>query len=132
MRIRPFLVAFACLLMFADVARAKSPVQVVPDGFESTILVNKTIENQEQWVITLDTDNATLTGNVFDLTGKPPTFFFCDATFDNNFVELADLASENVTFTCQVASSCAALPCTVEWQPIGGSPITLPGSFFLP
>jgi len=69
---------------------------------------------------------------VFDLTGKPPTFFFCDATFDDNFFELADLASENVTFDCQVASGCAALPCEVEWHPIGGAPITLPGSFFLP
>ena len=131
MRLPSFLVALVLSLVVASVAYAKSPVQVMPDGFASTVLVNKTVEN-EQWVIALDTDNAVLTGNVFDLTGKPPTFFFCDATFDDNFVELADLASENVSFTCQIAGGCAALPCEAEWQQVGGPPITLPGSFFLP
>jgi hypothetical protein len=131
MRIRSSLAVLAAVLTFATVAHAKSPVQVMPDGLESTVLINKQVNN-EQWVITLDTDNATLTGNVFDLTGKPPTFFFCDATFDDNFFELADLATENVTFDCQIASGCAALPCETEWHPIGGAPITLPGSFFLP
>ena len=132
MRIRSSLVALVAVLAVTTVAHAKSPVQVSPDGFGSTVLVNKTIAGKEQWVITLDTDNLTLTGNVFDLTGKPPTFFFCDVTLDDNFFDLADLASENVTFDCQIASGCTALPCEVEWQPIGGAPITLPGSFFLP
>ena len=131
MRIRTPLAALAAVLTLATVAHAKSPVQIVPDGFGSTVLVNKFVNNA-QWVITLDTDNAILTGNVLDLNGNPPAFFFCDATFDDNFFELADLASENVTFDCQVATGCAALPCETEWHPIGGAPITLPGSFFLP
>jgi hypothetical protein len=68
MRIRSSLAVLAAVLTFATVAHAKSPVQVMPDGLESTVLINKQVNN-EQWVITLDTDNATLTGNVFDLTG---------------------------------------------------------------
>ena len=73
-----------------------------------------------------------LTGNVFNLTGKPPTFFFCDVTFDpDEWFDPADLRSETLTLTCQVAGGCTTLPCTADWAPLG-SDITLPGSFFLP
>ena len=124
--------AVVTLVFSAATASAKSPVQVVPDAIASDVLlVNKQVGN-EQWVIQLNADEATLTGNVFDLSGKPPTFFACDVDFSpDEWVELADLASETLTLTCQVANGCTALPCEVEWQPLGTTP-SIGGSFFLP
>jgi hypothetical protein len=131
MRIRAIAAAFAVVLAAAGSAHAKSAVQITPD--EVTILVNKFIAaSNEQWVLALNLDDQTLSGNVFNLNPDvPATFFACDATFDpDEFVDLADLASETVTFNCEVASGCAGLPCE-SWQPIA-SEIVLPGAFFLP
>jgi hypothetical protein len=115
----------------SGVAHAKSPVQVTPD--ESTLLVNKFIAGtNEQWVIALNIDDETLTGNVFDLdAGASPTFFFCDATSEEGFGFPEDLAGDTITLDCEVASGCTTLPCTTDWQPVANE-ITLPGSFFLP
>jgi hypothetical protein len=131
MRIASFLVALAALVASAGAAHAKSAVQITPDG--STILVNKQVGN-EQWVLSLDLDNETLTGNVFDLTGKPPTFFACDVFSDEGFFFAEDLQGQTLTFDCQVASGCSALPCDpdVEWHALGVTPAPLPGEFFLP
>ena len=131
MRIRA-LILLATLLASASVAHAKSPVQLAPTSDGSALLmVNKT-QGNEQWVLSLDADNLVLTGNVFNLTGKPPTFFFCDVTFDpDQWTDPAEIRSETLMLTCQVAGGCATLPCTADWASLGGD-ITLPGSFFLP
>ena len=133
MRIR-VLVVLATLLASASVAHAKSPVQLAPmtdNNGDTVLMVNKTV-GSEQWVLVLDADNGVLSGNVFDLSGKPPTFFFCDVNFDPDaWTVPAEIASETLTLTCQVAGGCTTLDCTSDWHSVGGG-ITLPGSFFLP
>ena len=123
--------AFAVLVASSATAFAKSPVQIAPDPSDTIILVNKQV-GTEQWVISLDLDDETLTGNVFDLSGKPPTFFSCTVDFSpDNFTSVAEIAAETLTLTCNVAGGCNALPCEVEGQPLGTTP-TIGGSFFLP
>ena len=136
MRIRALGLAFIGVLASVAVAHAKSPVQLAPMGdnnnnIDTVLLVNKT-QGTEQWVLVLDADAGVLTGNVFDLSGKPPTFFYCDVAFDPDaWSDAADIRSETLTLTCQVAGGCTALPCTSDWTSVGAD-ITLPGSFFLP
>jgi hypothetical protein len=133
MRIR-VLVVLATLLASASVAHAKSPVQLAPstdNNSETLLMVNKT-QGTEQWVLVLDAEAGVLTGNVFDLTGKPPTFFACDVAFDpDEWTVPAEIASETLTLTCQVAGGCTTLDCTSDWHSVGAD-IALPGSFFLP
>lgn len=124
------LFVLAAVVLSAGAVHAKSPVQITPD--EVQILVNKPV-GTEQWVLALDLDNLTLTGNVFD-TQKPPTFFSCDVEFSpDDWVDIADIAAETLTLDCQVASGCSALPCdaATEWHPLGTTP-SIGGSFFLP
>jgi hypothetical protein len=117
-------------------AHAKSPVQLAPtdvlqSDLSTVLMVNKTVGN-EQWVLVLDADNLALTGNVFDLGGKPPTFFFCNVAFDpGEWFDPAEIASETLTLTCQVAGGCTTLPCTSDWHSVGPD-ISLSGTFFLP
>jgi len=125
MRIR-VLVVLATLLASASVTHAKSPVQLAPmtdNNGDTVLMVNKTV-GTEQWVLVLDADNGVLSGNVFDLSGKPPTFF-------DLWTVPAEISSETLTLTCQVAGGCTILDCTSDWHSAGAD-ITLPGSFFLP
>jgi hypothetical protein len=131
MQIRSLAVLLALVLVSVGSAHAKSPVQITPD--DNTMLVSKKVGN-EQWVLALNFFDQTVTGNVFDLGGKPPAFFFCDVSSADGFSVPADLAGQTLTLDCSSASGCAALPCdpNTEWQALGGGVITLPGSFFLP
>lgn len=136
MRIRSFapVLVVLGLVLSAVPAHAKSAIQLTPDGSE--ILVNKTVGTTEQWVISLNVDFDTLTGNVFELKGGAPTFFSCDVTWDGDGVvdTIGDLKNQTATFDCMIASGCSALPCdaSTEWHALGGTPPSLPGSFFLP
>lgn len=125
------LAMLALLLVAAGPAHAKSPIQVTPD--DNTIVVNKQVGN-EQWVLAFNLFDQTVTGNVFDLGGNPPTFFFCNVDSSDGFSLPADLAGQTLTLDCSSAGGCAALPCdsTTEWHAVGGAAITLPGAFFLP
>ncbi len=133
MRMRSFAsVAVVALLASAVSAHAKSAVQVAPD--DSAIIVNKTVGTTEQWVLSLNLNDETLSGNVFNTSGAAPTFFFCNVDSPDGFSEPADLVDQTLTFDCSIASGCSALPCdpATEWHPLGGAAPTLPGSFFLP
>ena len=131
MRIASFVLAVVALAMSAGAAHAKSAIQITPDTIGTIILVNKPV-GTEQWVLTLSLDDDTLIGNVFDTSGGNATFFSCLVDGDDTG-DPTDLPTETLTFTCQIASGCAALPCDqdVEWHDLGSTP-TLPGSFFLP
>jgi hypothetical protein len=132
MPIRALIAAVAVVLAAAGSVHAKSPVQITPDDSTTVALVNKTVGN-EQWVLALNFSDETLTGNVFNLSGAPPTFFYCEAESDDDFdfVDPELLRGDTLTFECQVASGCTTLPCVTDWQPVG-APIDLPGEFFLP
>lgn len=138
MRIRSFapVLVVLGLVLSAVPAHAKSAIQLTPDGSE--ILVNKQIgqgSSAQQWVISLNVDFDTLTGNVFELNGSAPTFFSCDVTWDGDGVvdTIGDLKNQTATLDCMIASGCSALPCdaSTEWHALGAVP-PVPGSFFLP
>ena len=116
------------VLALPAIAVAKSPVRMTPDG--TAILVNKDV-GDERWVITLDLERATVTGNVF-VGNTRAQFFWCgivDATGDP-----ADLATQILVLHCFTADACADVAgCRAgfdEWRSIGE--VRLPGSFFLP
>ncbi len=137
MCIRSFVssLAVVALLVCAASAHAKSSIQVTPDGSE--ILVNKQIgsgNTAQQWVITLDIDQDTLTGNVFEASGAAATFFSCDVTWSGDGIfDLTDLQTQTASLDCEIASGCSSLPCDpdTEWHAISNVP-PLPGTFFLP
>jgi len=138
MRIASSIAALVLLVAAAGSAHAKSAVQVDPN--DSFILVNKTVgsgTNAEQWVLTLSLDDQTLIGNVFEVNGGAPTFFFCNTdTADGfGFGEPEDLEGATIVFSdCEVAGGCTALPCDpdTQWTPLSTQPANLPGEFFLP
>jgi len=139
MRIASSIVARgALMLVAAGSAHAKSAVQIDPN--DVNILVNKTVgsgANAEQWVLTLNFDDSTLIGNVFQVNGGAPTFFFCnvDTSPDSGILDETSLPGEMVVFSdCEIAGGCTALPCNpdTQWTPLATQPASLPGEFFLP
>jgi hypothetical protein len=97
----------------------ESGIQVTPD--EKRVLISKDVEG-ERWAITRNTDDLTVTGNVFFPEGGDPLFLFCEQTADDG---------DDLTFDCFGADKCVESPC-------GGddfefiAEVTLPESFFLP
>ena len=104
---------------FAGSALAKSGLQITPD--DSCTLVSKDVADQ-RWVITLNADDGTATGNVFFPAGGDSRFVACSQTASSE---------ESLTFACAGADRCPLAPCTPdEWAPIGE--VTIPRSFFRP
>jgi hypothetical protein len=84
--------------------------------------------NGERWAITRNSQDGTVTGNVFTNDGGDPKFVWCEPISDNGS---SDPEAVLVTYSCEGADRCNASPCTVDqWSLIGQ--VTLPGSFFLP
>jgi len=104
---------------FAGSALAESGLQITPD--DSCTLVSKDVADQ-RWVITLNADDGTATGNVFFPAGGDSRFVACSQTASSE---------EMLTFACAGADRCPLAPCTQdEWAPIGE--VTIPRSFFRP
>jgi hypothetical protein len=104
---------------FAGSAMAESGLQITPD--DSCTLVSKDVADQ-RWVITLNADDGTATGNVFFPAGGDSRFVACHQTASSE---------EMLTFACAGADRCPLAPCTQdEWAPIGE--VTIPRSFFRP
>ncbi len=103
----------------AAVAAAESGLQITPD--ERRTLVSKDV-GAERWVITLNADDGTATGNVFFPGGGDPKFVACDQTASSE---------DALTFACAGADRCPLAPCAPdEWVPTGE--VTIPRSFFQP
>jgi subtilisin family serine protease len=103
----------------------QSGLQITPDGKRT--LVSKDIQGQ-RWAITLNSDDSTVTGNVFSPGGGDPQFVWCEKLFDDGN---ANPSAVQITFACSGADRCLGAPCSPSaWAPI--AQVTLPGSFFLP
>ena len=93
----------------------------------SQILVNRP-EAGLQWAISLDPNLGTITGNVFDPQGGPPSFVACDRIGDDGTLDPAEVRIE---FDCAGTSQCNQAPCRPEgWDGLGV--VALPGKFFQP
>lgn len=108
------------VIALASAGFAASGVQVSPNAKQT--LVNKAVAG-EQWAIVRDTDDGSVTGNVFNLDGSTPQFVWCNPTASSG---------DQLSYRCYGASACTALPCGTsdDWTLI--SDVSLPATFFAP
>ncbi len=94
-------------------------VQTVPDA--SATLINKDVGGGERWAITFNTEDNTVTGNVFFPSGDDPAFLWCEKkSFDG----------EQFVLSCFGADRCGATCAPGDWTPLVEVPIA--EDFFLP
>jgi len=121
--VKPRIRIFDALETLPD-AGQPSGLQVTPDGART--LISKDV-GRERWAITYNTDDDTVTGNVFSPGGGEPQFVWCDRTGDNGD---PDPYTVQIDFICSGAGACDSPSCpTGEWSEIGQ--VRLPGSFLL-
>lgn len=104
-----------------------SGLQISPSG--TIVLVNKRI-GDEQWAITRNLNDGTVTGNVYFLDGGDPVFLACRYLGDDGN---PDPSKALLRYACSTASQCqnAQCPAPGDWTALP-SEISLPASFFLP
>ncbi len=95
-------------------AARESGIQFSPD--RTRVFVSKDVGGQ-RFAITLNTDDGTVTGNVFSPEGGDPKFVFCTPT-----------PPDVNRFSCAVADKCIAAPCDGQFIDVGER--TLPPDFF--
>ncbi|MBM4267705.1 MAG: hypothetical protein FJ144_14020 [Deltaproteobacteria bacterium] len=109
-----------------DVRAQNAGVQLTPDS--RTYLISKDF-GVERWSISVNLDDRTITGNVFETDGSPPSFIWCEIT---SILPSADPAQTQYTFDCLGSDACSEEPCTTsDWRPIG-SGLVADGDFILP
>ena len=106
---------------------AASGLQTTPDGQRT--LINKPV-GAEQWAITENASDRSVTGNIFYTDGRDPQFLNCDRLGDDGN---PDPAARLIRYSCALSAKCTASQCPAEgdWMQLPGE-ITLPGSFLLP
>lgn len=108
----------------AGLGVATPGVQITPD--QQRILVNKDV-GADRWAITLNSDDSTVTGNVFT-PGQDPSFLWCEYRSDDGN---PDPAGVLITYACSGADRCQQGPCSPsEWTFL--REVVVPGSFFQP
>ena len=97
----------------------QSGLQITPDQLRT--LISKDVGGQ-RWAITRNSDDDTVTGNVYQSAGGDPLFLFCTQT---------DGKGETVGLSCSGAGRCAAAPCSpADFTFIAD--VQLPRAFFVP
>lgn len=118
--------AIAAIATIGAASRAVAQIQLTPDS--GRYLIQRTV-GVEEWAISYNFDDGTLTGNVFKTDGSPPSFIFCEFT---NIDYADDPADNQYTLDCWGSDACEAAPCDPDaWVNIG-TDIPLPASFVLP
>lgn len=92
-----------------------SGIQITPDGQRT--LISKDVDGA-RWAITRNTDDGTVTGNVYFPDGGDPLFLFCEET---------EQTDDEVTLACSGAEGCITAPCG-GFSPIAD--VSLPLDFF--
>ena len=92
-------------------------------------MINKPV-GAEQWAITENVEDRTVTGNIFFTDGRDPQFINCDRVGDDGN---PDPALVMIRYSCALSAKCATAQCpgAGDWMPLA-SEVTLPGSFLLP
>jgi len=111
----------------APTADAASGLQTTPDGVR--VLINKPV-GPEQWAITSNKQDGSLTGNIFFTDGRDPQFVSCARTGDDGN---PDPVRITIRYACSLASKCSTAQCPApsDWVALPNE-VTLPGSFLLP
>lgn len=104
-----------------------SGLQTTPDGLRN--LINKPV-GAEQWAITENVEDRTVTGNIFHTDGRDPQFIACDRLGDDGN---PDPALRTIRYRCALSSKCTAAACpdANDWATLADE-VTLPASFLLP
>lgn len=106
---------------------AASGLQTTPDGQRT--LINKPV-GAEQWAITENASDRSVTGNIFYTDGRDPQFVDCERLGDDGN---PDPAARLIRFSCALSAKCTVAQCPAagDWAQLPGE-VTLPGSFLLP
>ncbi len=112
-------------LAATSVLAASGGVQWSHDGLR--ILANKDV-GAERWAITLNLDDATVTGNVFFSDGRPPRFISCEGTGHSYQPDVSKLTVQYRCFGSDPAQSVFA---STDWNVVG-DPVMLDAAFFAP
>jgi hypothetical protein len=106
-------------ILAAVPAFAQSGVQVTFDGKRT--LISKDV-GSDRWAITFNSDDQTVTGNVFRSGGGEPAFVWCGETSNDG---------NQLVLSCFGADKCPETPCPAsDWTFI--SNVTIPTQFVLP
>ena len=105
---------------------ASAQIQLTPDS--QRYLIQREV-GAEQWAISYNFEDGTVTGNVFNTTGTPPQFIWCEIT---DIAYAADPSSNQYTLDCFGSEACAAAPCDANAWSLVQAGIQLSGNFFLP
>jgi hypothetical protein len=110
-----------------DAGEKPSGLQTTPDGLRN--LINKPV-GAEQWAITENVEDRTVTGNIFHTDGRDPQFIACDRLGDDGN---PDPALRMIRYACALSSKCIAAECPEanDWVTLADE-VVLPGSFLLP
>jgi len=111
----------------AGITVQPSGLQTTPDGLRT--LINKPV-GAEQWAITENASDRSVTGNIFFTDGRDPQFVTCERLGDDGN---PDPALVQIRYACALSGKCSATECPApgDWVPLPVE-ITLPGSFLLP
>jgi hypothetical protein len=108
-------------------ASGASGLQTTPDGQRT--LINKPV-GAEQWAITENASDQSVTGNIFYTDGRDPQFVDCQRLGDDGN---PDPAARLIRYSCSLSAKCATAQCpgASDWVTLPNE-VTLPGSFLLP
>jgi len=121
------LAGLAMAALAGSATEAKAQIQLTPDS--GRYLIQRFVAPNEQWAISYNFADGTLTGNVFKTDGQDPSFIWCEFT-DIQYAD--DPADNSYTLDCFGSNPCTEAPCEESaWVPIGTG-IPLPASFVLP
>jgi secreted trypsin-like serine protease len=104
-----------------------SGLQITPDGQRT--LINKPV-GAEQWAITENASDRSVTGNIFYTDGRDPQFIACARLGDDGN---PDPYARLIRYACDLSAKCTTAECPApgDWSALP-SEVTLPGSFLLP
>ncbi|MEO6030031.1 MAG: serine protease [Candidatus Binatia bacterium] len=104
-----------------------SGLQTTPDGKRT--LINKPV-GTEQWAITENVEDQTVTGNIFFTDGRDPQFLACERLGDDGNPNPALVM---IRYSCAVSTKCTSTDCPApnDWVTLPDE-VTLPGSFLRP
>lgn len=118
--------AFLSLAAVGLATSAAAQIQLTPDS--QRYLIQREV-GPEQWAISYNFEDGTVTGNVFRTDGSPPEFIWCEIT---NIAYAATPADNQYTLDCFGSVACTQAPCEADAWNLISSGIQLSGNFFLP
>ncbi len=124
---RRFTAFLLALMTWGAAATAHAQIALAPDS--NRYLIQREVPPNEQWAISYNFEDGTMTGNVFKTDGGEPSFIWCEFTD----IVYAENPADNVyVLDCWGADRCTDAPCDDSQWSLIATDISLPASFVLP